>query len=880
MSTAAAPATVGADPQDPLDAEPEEMTHRQILEALSGLLLGMFVAILSSTVVSNALPVIVPDLGGSESGYTWVVTAALLATTISTPVWGKLADLFSKKTLVQVSLVIFVVASAVAGLSVNMGMLIACRVGQGLGAGGLTALAQVIMAAMIAPRERGRYSGYLGATFALATVGGPLIGGVLTQHLSWHWCFYVGVPFAVLAFVVLQRTLHLPVVKREVHIDYLGATLIAAGVSSLLIWVSLAGHQFDWWSWETVAMVVGGIVLLALAVLVEKRAAEPIIPLSLFSRGTVVLSTLASLFVGVAMFGATIFLSQYFQLARGRTPTMSGLLTLPMIIGLFLSSTVAGQFITRTGRWKGWLVAGGFLLTAGLALMGTVEYDTDYWVVGAYMALIGLGVGMMMQNLVLAVQNVVARHELGTASSLVAFSRTLGGAIGVSALGAVLAHRVTDHLQTGLADAGIDAAQLGGEGGVLPDLSEIPEPVRTIVQSAYGSAISDIFLAAAPFGLVALILTFFFREIALRSSAASAPATVPQNQDPTQVPTSAAAAVATAPDGGSVDGAPALAGATVASAAAGVPRGEEAHPGAAAPVDGRPEERVRQETTETAPEDTAAVAPAAERSDRGLTLSGTVRQGGGEPFAEAVVTLADQGGRQVTRTSTGPDGRYVLDLPTGGTYLLIVAAPKVQPSASIVAVADRSVTKDVVLAGASAVSGRVLVRVYGPAGGETGEERLEGVPGAQVTLTDIQGEVVGTTRTDGHGGYAFAQLVGGAYVLTVQSPRYRPLARSVIVPDTGQLTCDLRVSGGGRLTGTVVSATDGSQVREASVTLVDGDGAVVGSTVTADDGSYVFQDLAEGSYTLTAAGYAPVATTVRVAEDEVAAVRVELGGAQ
>ncbi|MGI4893933.1 MAG: MFS transporter, partial [Janthinobacterium lividum] len=240
-----------------------KMSHKQVLEALSGLLLGMFVAILSSTVVSNALPVIVNELHGNESSYTWVVTAALLATTISTPIWGKLSDLFSKKLLVQIALIIFVVASAIAGFSTSMGMLITLRVFQGIGGGGLLALAQVVLASMVSPRERGRYSGYLGATFALATVGGPLIGGVLTEHLSWHWCFFVGVPFAIIAFFVLELKLKLPPqAKREVHIDYLGAFLLAGGISLLLIWVSLAGTRFDWASWETAAFVIGGIVLL------------------------------------------------------------------------------------------------------------------------------------------------------------------------------------------------------------------------------------------------------------------------------------------------------------------------------------------------------------------------------------------------------------------------------------------------------------------------------------------------------------------------------------------------------------------------------------------------------------------------------------------
>ncbi len=508
----AAPAAAAGPPVH----HPSTMSHRQILEALSGLLLGMFVAILSSTVVSNALPIIVADLGGTESGYTWVVTAALLATTVSTPIWGKLADLFSKKVLVQIALVIFVAASVVAGLSQNMAMLITTRVFQGVGAGGLTALAQVVMATMIAPRERGKYSGYLGATFALATVGGPLVGGVLTQHLSWHWCFYVGIPFAVLAFAVLQKTLHLPVLKRAVQIDYLGATLIAAGVASLLLWVSLAGQEFDWWSWQTWLMVGGGLALLVLAMLAEHQAPEPIIPLRFFRNRTVDLASLASLFVGVAMFGATIFLSQYFQLARGETPTMSGVKTIPLIAGLFLSSTIVGQIISRTGRWKAIVVLGGILLTAGIGLMGTVAYDTDYWILVPYMFLIGAGVGMMMQNLVLAVQNIVVAEDLGAASSLVAFTRSLGGAIGVSALGAVLAHRVRHYLEEGFANAGIKPSSSVGGGTGIPDLSALPGPVRTIVQSAFGSAIADIFLAALPFALIALLLTLFLKEVKLR----------------------------------------------------------------------------------------------------------------------------------------------------------------------------------------------------------------------------------------------------------------------------------------------------------------------------------------------------------------------------
>ncbi|WP_158677781.1 MDR family MFS transporter, partial [Streptomyces sp. SPB074] len=508
-----------------------QMSHRQIMEALSGLLLGMFVAILSSTIVSNALPEIIGDLGGGQSAYTWVVTASLLAMTATTPLWGKLSDLFSKKLLVQIALVIYVLASAAAGLSQSAGMLIICRVFQGIGVGGLSALAQIVMAAMIPPRERGKYSGYIGATFAVATVGGPLLGGVITDTswLGWRWCFYVGVPFAIIALVVLQRTLHLPVVKRKVKVDWTGAFFISAAVSLLLLWVTFAGDKYDWISWQTWTMLAGAVVLALVFVLVESKAAEPIVPLRLFRNRTITLASLASLFVGIAMFAGTVFFSQYFQLARGKSPTMSGVLTIPMIAGLFVSSTVSGQIITKTGRWKAWLVSGGALVTAGLGLLGTIEYDTAYWHIAIFMALIGLGVGMMMQNLVLCTQNQVKPQDLGSASSVVTFFRSLGGAVGVSALGAVLGNRVSDNIKDGIAGLGPKAAKAAGgalgNGGGIPDVKLIPEPFKTVVESAYGSGVADVFLFAAPCALVAFIVTWFIKEVPLRTSMTLEPAT-------------------------------------------------------------------------------------------------------------------------------------------------------------------------------------------------------------------------------------------------------------------------------------------------------------------------------------------------------------------
>ncbi|MFC5141294.1 MDR family MFS transporter [Actinomycetospora rhizophila] len=488
---------------------------RHVLVALSGLLMALFVAILSSTIVSNALPRILADLGGTQAQYTWVVTASLLAMTASTPIWGKLADLFSKKLLVQIAITMFIVGSMLCGLTTGTAELIGFRVVQGLGMGGLMALAQVVIAAIIPPRERGRYSGYLGAIMAVATVGGPLIGGVIVDSIGWRWCFYVTVPIAVVALVVLQRTLTVPTVKREVHIDYLGAVLIAAGVSALLIWTSLAGHQFAWGSWTSVAWVGGGVLALVLAVVVESRVREPIVPLHLFRNPTVALATIAGLFVGVAMFGSTVYLSQFFQLARGATATEAGLLTLPMIAGLFLASTIVGQLISRYGRWKPYLVGGGILLTLGLLGEGLfVSAAVPYPLLAVFMAMVGVGVGATQQNLVLAVQNQVAMSEMGAASSTVAFFRSLGGAAGVAALGALLSTQVTSSITSGLASLGIPAT--GVSGGQIPNLATLPAPVAGVIENAYGDAIGLLFLVASPLALIALVAILFLREVPLR----------------------------------------------------------------------------------------------------------------------------------------------------------------------------------------------------------------------------------------------------------------------------------------------------------------------------------------------------------------------------
>ncbi|MEU1840781.1 MDR family MFS transporter [Micromonospora chersina] len=499
------------------DAAP--MNRRQTLEALSGLLLVLFVAMLSSTVVSTALPKIIGALNGSQTQYTWVVTATLLTATATTPIWGKLADLFNKKLLIQVAIVVFLAGSVAAGFAHSAGQLIAARAFQGIGVGGLQALVQVAIAAMIPPRERGRYNGYLGGVMALATVGGPLLGGLIvdTSWLGWRWCFFVGVPVAVIALLLLQVTLHLPTARRDnVKIDYLGATLIAAGVSLLLVWISFVDDSFAWLSWQTGAMVGGSVLLLALAVLVESRAAEPVVPLEIVRERTTALAILGSLAVGMAMFGGAVFLGQYFQIGRGYSPTEAGLLTIPMMAGVLLSSIVAGRLITASGKIKPYIVAGSVILVAGFALLGTIDHETSLVLVGAAMFVVGVGVGMTMQNLVLAVQNTVALKDIGAASSTVAFFRSLGGTIGVSVLGAVLARRVTDRITHDLAAAGIPTS--GGSGGSTLNLAALPEPVRNIVRAAYGDATGHIFLISAAIAVVGILAALLLKPVTLRSS--------------------------------------------------------------------------------------------------------------------------------------------------------------------------------------------------------------------------------------------------------------------------------------------------------------------------------------------------------------------------
>ncbi|MFD5669641.1 MFS transporter [Streptomyces anthocyanicus] len=816
------------------------MTHRQIMEALSGLLLGMFCAILSSTIVTNALPEIIGDLGGGQSAYTWVVTASLLTMTASTPLWGKLADLFSKKALVQIALIVYVIGSVVAGLAQNPGMLITARGIQGLGAGGLSALAQIIMAAMISPRERGRYSGYLGATFAVATVGGPLLGGVITDTswLGWRWCLYVGVPFAIIALIVLQKTLHLPVLKRKVKVDWAGAFFVTAAVCLLLVWVTFADDKYSWMSWQTGAMVGGAIVLTLIFLLVESKASEPIIPLRLFKNRTITLASLASLFVGIAMFAGTVYFSQYFQLARDKSPTMSGVMTIPMIGGLFISSTVSGQVITKTGKWKGWLLAGGVLLTAGLGLLGTMRYDTPYWHIAIFMALMGLGVGMMMQNLVLCTQNQVDPSDLGAASSTVTFFRSLGGAVGVSVLGSVMSTRISHYASDTIGQLSpqeqAGAAKASGS-GAIPDMDLLPPGIREWLESAYGHGIADIFLIVAPIALLAFLVTLFIKEVPLRTKGALAQASEASAEAAPPVAGTPAEAVRVADE-------PVPAGA-MAAAPSGDPATSAVSDTAVSPA--ATQRLAAVATTTGSGEPQAPVSG-------GIAVRGFVRGAESAPVPQAAVTLISLAGRQLGRSVAQADGSYAVDAPSAGSYVLIASADGFQPQASTIVVNDEPVAYDILLSGTSGLTG--LVRA------------MEGglpVKDAMVIVTDVRGDLLASATTGEAGEFAFTELVPGTVTVAVNAAGYRPRALPLEVGGTGVTRVEVDLQAGAQVQG-VVRAPHGP-LADARVTLVDAAGNVVGTATTGADGAYAFTDLDAGEYTVIATGYPPVATALTVA---------------
>jgi EmrB/QacA subfamily drug resistance transporter len=497
-------------------------THRQILQVLSGLLIAMFVSNVAGTVVSNALPVMTAKLGSTQGQYTWIVTSALLASTASTPIWGKLSDLFDKKNLLLTGITIFILGSIASGASNTTEMLIGARALQGIGLGAMMSLVQAIIGSVIPPLQRGRYMAYTGATIAIATVVGPLIGGFIVDQswLGWRWCFWSAVPFAAIAMVVLQWRLKVPHLRQgAAAVDWLGATLITLAVSDLLIWISFVNKQFAYGSWQTAAMLGSTVVVTGLFILVESKVKDPIIPLKIVTERSTALAIVASIAVGLGMFGSSVFLGQYFQLARGYSPTTAGLMMVPMMAGVMVSSIFIGRWVSRIGQWKPFVLAGSIILAGGFGLMATIGYHTPLWIIGVFGAICGVGLGMTMQNLVLAVQNTISVRDVGAATASVTFFRSLGGTIGVQVLGTVFANHVTSLTTSRLGALGVSMGKSGTPSDSMSlDLTRLPAPVAEAVRSSYGDSIGILFLIAAGISAISIVAVLFMRATQLRAT--------------------------------------------------------------------------------------------------------------------------------------------------------------------------------------------------------------------------------------------------------------------------------------------------------------------------------------------------------------------------
>jgi len=510
---------------------PKTLTHKEIMFVLSGLMVGMLLAALDQTIVSTALKSIVEDFDGLTH-YTWVVTAYLLTSTASTPLYGKISDLYGRRPVFQFAIITFLIGSFAAGAATSMTQLIAFRAIQGLGAGGLMSLTFVIIGDIISPRERGKYQGYFGGVWGLSSVAGPLLGGYFSDHAQilgvtgWRWIFYINLPFGIAALIITSMSLHIPKVKREHSIDYLGALLLVSGVSALLLGISVYGPQDGWQSSKTLLTLAAALALILLFIFQESRAKEPILPLTLFKNHTFSVTSVMAFIIGAGMFGAIIMLPLYLQIVKGDSATSAGLKLIPFMIGIVAMSIVSGKMITKHGHYKRFPIIGLALMTVGLAMLSTLTEATPFWQLSIYSILIGAGLGFSMQTIVIALQNAVDFKDLGVATSANTFFRSIGATMGVALFGTVYASRLAHNLPIEIEKlrASNPAALVGATPEKFVALKENTAVLKTFtpelqvgIINAFVNSFHIVFLTAVPITVIGFFIAFMLRETPLRT---------------------------------------------------------------------------------------------------------------------------------------------------------------------------------------------------------------------------------------------------------------------------------------------------------------------------------------------------------------------------